>query len=438
MTTGFLENLLRYLIQYREASDFIEDIDAEIFDTPLHKIFVDILKKFYSKYHRVPGIESIQQVIKQELQTSNQRQVTSELNKSLETLVYRLYNQPLDKGDADFSRDTISRLIGEKRANLFIKKYATGGITLEQLASNLALLKNGHKKLELTLDGLLLADDGTDLIENVNPAATFLKDLNNLTSDGGFYAPQLVIIMSGPKHFKTGLIIKLGVEFARNGYRVYYGDTENGKRSLKSRAKQAILECTKDELRDPGLQEEFNKTLHAFGFYMGGDIYIDYWPAYTTTIADVENKINMLKEHRNWEPDIIILDSIDHYIPSNPLDQKQDERHKINKVYHEVIAMNSRLDTFAIAPSQVNRKALAKKTFDVTDLGEDFRKAANAHAVFAICANDDELERGIRRIVPVVQREGVRKGVCVVQIDESRMMVDEVNAEAYMASLTDD
>jgi predicted solute-binding protein len=104
--------------------------------------------------------------------------------------------------------------------------------------------------------------------------------------------------------------------------------------------------------------------------------------------------------------------------------------------------MNKELNTFTIVPSQVNRAAIGKKTFDVKDLAEDFAKAMNANAIFAICATPEEEEQGIRRIIPVSQREGVRyqggKHICIVKIDEAKMLVQEVDSEEYLKNVTDD
>jgi hypothetical protein len=203
----------------------------------------------------------------------------------------------------------------------------------------------------------------------------------------------------------------------------------------------ALMNCELHELYDPDVQKELDEILYKFGHYMRGDIFIDTYPAYAKSIADVEARLSYLREKNNWVPDIIVYDTIDKFIPSNILDQKRDTRIRIQLVYDEVINLNKKIGTFAIAPSQVNRKAIGKKNFDIKDLSEDFGKAMNAHAIFAICATDAEIEGGIRRIVPVAQREGsrFRQGVeCLVHVDEKIMEVKEVRKEDYNSNVADD
>ena len=65
----------------------------------------------------------------------------------------------------------------------------------------------------------------------------------------------------------------------------------------------------------------------------------------------------------------------------------------------------------------------------------------NSHAVFGICSTVDELEYGIRRIVPIVQREGLAyrgKNMCIIKIDEEKMMINEVDKDEYLKNITDD
>ena len=58
--------------------------------------------------------------------------------------------------------------------------------------------------------------------------------------------------------------------------------------------------------------------------------------------------------------------------------------------------------------------------------------AANCHAAFALCRTPEEVEAGIGRLVPVVQRQGDRyrsSTVCVVEIDEKIGLVREISIE---------
>jgi len=137
-----------------------------------------------------------------------------------------------------------------------------------------------------------------------------------------------------------------------------------------------------------------------------------------------------LKDEHGWIPDIICWDYPDLMVP---IDRTvREKRLKIQAVYHDIIRLNNEWGVFSMGLSQVNKDAVNKEVIDMTGFAEDFGKAANCHAAFALCATPVEQAAGIRRILPVVQREGVaynRKNYCVVKLDEAKMKLDEITIE---------
>lgn len=439
MTADFSLNLLRYLVQVPDGSQYAPYLSGEIFDFVTHKIAFDILSGYYKQYGRYPTAVVAQQILQDEV--SKLREVPSGLQEELNSLFEQL-SDPLSDRDLKFLKETLVESIKSRKTDQFILDYGEGKLTLEQLTSKLGQMSYLDKAGQIEdLHGFLIQDRRYHIDDQIEGVPTFLEDLNKMTAAHGFYSPQLVVIMSGPKHFKTGLMIKMAVEFARNGNNVYYADAENSLRSIRNRAKQCMMECTYSELYDLDVAEEMDILMDNFYKYRNGDIFVDFFPAGTATVNDVKNKIGRIFDETGWLPNIIFWDNIDHFLPSNPADQRKDTRFQIQKVYFEVIALNNAIGSFSIAPTQVNRKAISKKTFDITDLAEDFGKAANAHAIFAICGTSDEVEMGIRRIIPAAQREGQKYSSntqCIVKIDEERMKIDEVDKEEFLKDVTDD
>jgi hypothetical protein len=441
MIIEYQQSMLGFIVQSAEGGKYIDDLSEEIFDLLEHKLCLQLLKRFKKTYGILPGKVSALQFVDEQINET--RDLSLEVAKNLRETMEDIY-YPLEEGDRLKVHDSIILEIQQKQIDNTFMDHASGKLSVAQVLTKINKLSGMVKSVGYDTHadgGFLIKDREKHYGEQIQGNPTFIHDLNALTAAGGFYAPQLIIFMSGPKFFKTGLLINFGVEYARCGYKVYYADGENGSRSIRNRAKQCIMECTYQELYDESMQEELNETLERFGRYMGGDLFIDSYPAGTKSINDVRIRLAELKEKHGWGPDIIIYDSIDHFIPSNAADRGRDTRLKIQLVYHEAINLNRELNTFAFAPSQVNREAVNKKVFDLRDISEDFGKFMNAHAVFGLCANPDELEQGIRRIIPIAQREGVGykgKNYCLVQIDEEHMKVSEIDKEAYLKDVTDD
>lgn len=442
MTLEFQQALISYLVQSKDGINYIDDLSEEIFDLLEDKLCIQILKKYKKLYNTLPGKVAALQFLDEQIDDT--RDLSPEVSKTFREALEDIY-LPLEEGDILKIQDSIILEIQSKKIDSTFMDFAAGKLSPTQVLVKMNKLGTMVKSAgyeEHKDGGFLVEDRDKHFDEQTEGHPTFLHDLNALTAAGGFYSPQLIIFMSGAKSFKTGLLINIAVEYVRSGYKVYYADGENGARSIRNRAKQCVMRCTYQELYDESIQEELNIVLERLGRMMGGDLYIDSYPAGTKSIGgDVRNRLAFLKENHNWEPDIIIYDSIDHFVPSAAVDKSRDTRIKIQLTYHEAINLNRELGTFAFAPSQVNREALNKKVLDTKDLSEDLGKAFNAHSIFGICSSPEEIELGIRRIIPIVQREGVAykgKNQCIIQIDEERMIVDEVDKSEYMKNLTDE
>lgn len=441
MTSDYKLLVLQYLVQRPEGEQYLNDLSEGFFDLIEDKLSIQIIKKYYKLYKSLPSQVTAQQYLEEQIEATPD--LTDSMIQGLRNNFEDMYI-PIPSGDLQKVQDTIVLEIQHKGIEDTFMDYASNKLSANQVFTRVDKLSSLVKSAGITAHedgGFLILDRYKHKDERVQGLPTFLEDFNRMTAAGGFYSPQLIIFLSGPKHFKTGIIMKLVLEYARTGAKVYYADNENGAISIRNRFKMAIMNCELHQLYDQSLQDELNEILYKINKYMGGDIFIDTYPAYSKSISDVEARLTYLKEKHNWVPDIIVYDTIDKFIPSGTMDQKRDIRIRIQLVYDEAINLNKKWGVFTFAPSQVNRHAIGKKVFDIKDLSEDFGKAMNAHAIFAICATDAEIEGGIRRIVPVAQREGSRfkQGIeCVVKVDEKTMSVKEVNKEEYNKNVTDD
>jgi len=441
MTPDYKLLVLQYLVQRPQGPIYVEGLNEGFFDLIEDKLTIQILKRYYKLYKTLPSKVTAQQFLEEQISATPE--LSEEMITGLRNNFEDIYISIPDN-DAKQIEDTIILEIQSKSLQDTFMDYASNKISAKQVFTKVDQLASLAKIANTTAqsDGsFLISDRFKHIDEQIQGFPTFLEDLNKMTAAGGFYSPQLVIFMSGPKHFKTGLIIKMALEYMRAGARIYYADNENGVISIRNRFRMAVMNCTLPELYDPAIREELDNLLYKMGKYAGGDIYIDTYPAYSKSIKDVETRLTYLKEQHNWVPDIIIYDTIDKFIPADTNDQKRDVRIKIQLVYEDVINLNKKIGCFSFAPSQVNRHAIGKKVFDIKDLAEDFGKAMNAHAIFAICATDDEIAQGLRRIVPVAQREGSRykQGVeCIIKVDEQIMSIEEVVRESINSAVTDD
>ena len=250
---------------------------------------------------------------------------------------------------------------------------------------------------------------------------TYLRALNKMTSTKGFYSPQLIILMGAPKSFKTGTLLNIAVGLVRNGKKVYYVDCENGEDRITDRFYQAMLEATWEEYASGELDETLEEMVRRFSV-MGGDFRADFYPAHTKSVSDVESNLDEIEEETGWKPDVILWDYPDLMRPTDYT--IKDKRFQIQAVYFDINRCQKKRGIWGMGLSQVNKDAVGKAVIDMKAFAEDFGKAANCHAAFALCRTEDEQKAGLMRIVPVVQRDGVNQAssaVCYTMVSEGKI-----------------
>lgn len=438
MTLEFQKDLLRVLVQQPSFKRYILEIPEEIFEVPETQVVFQLLQKYVEKYRKQPEYGSMLEwwdrlTKKQRLEDAVYKNVQVEI-----ASVYEPY-----KGDLGLLEDCIAEEIQYKMAKNLVQKYApqlNDGIEVyRKMRIELNGIIDFDKRVEDDTQGkYLFKDYEAPKVGNRVGKPTFLNALNRMTSVGGFYAPQLVIVMGTPKGFKTGTVMNLALNYAIDGLKVLYADTENGLLQIENRFNQAMAECTYAELFDDEVRDVLEQQVKRMKA-MGGEIRIERFPAYTKSISDVEAKLDELREQDGWVPDLIVYDYLDLFL-ANDASKRKERRINIQHVYFDAINLQAKIGCFGISPSQVNKEALNKPVINMRDFSEDFGKAMNAHAAFAICRTAEELEMGVARIVPVVQREGVAQSsgaTCLIKVDEARMSIKEITYEDYVSVMGD-
>src|SRR5690606_21895850 len=133
----------------------------------------------------------------------------------------------------------------------------------------------------------LLKDHNNIKKKPIQGIPTYLSKLNKLTSAGGFHRPQLIIIMGGPKGFKTGVTLSIVVNYVRDGLKVFFADAENSVDSIINRARMCMLGCTREELYSGVFDKELDSIVKGYKA-LGGDMRTEYFPSEISTLQDVD------------------------------------------------------------------------------------------------------------------------------------------------------
>ena len=436
MRAEFQEELLRWLCQTKEAKKYIEVLEPEAFDLINNQIVFGLLQGFVKKYNGLPSLANLLQFYDTELQKKSEK-FDADTIKLIEDTIKSAY-APVKTNTQQIREAVLTEYQKKLTQSLFLDysskiKDATPE-TINELYTKFRKIKSvGDTDLE-EVDNkgtFLLADHKPSDYELVQGIPTYLKGLNRMTSVGGFFSPQLIIFMGAPKSFKTGTLLNVAKGYVQDGYNVYYADCENGERRITDRMKQSMLGATYSELVS-GEEEDILKNMVNKYKLRGGDFLADFYPAHTKNINDIDERLQELRDTVGWTPKVICFDYLDLF---QPIDYRiKEKRLQIQAVYFDAIRLLKKWGCIGISLSQVSRDAVNKLIIKASDFAEDFGKAANAHAAFALCGTEEEREAGFLRITPVVQRDGVAQhsgAAAYMKVDEGRMTLEETTYDEW-------
>lgn len=419
MTLEFQKNIIRYLFQNK--TDKIQYVNPEVFDTIEVKGLFELVHNYVVSYGNPPDKSNFIEYITKQTQLK-----TTAINMLKNQLLW-VY-EPLE--DKFMIEEHLREEVNKKMFTNIIKESLKG---IESGVDSF-FIEGIYKKLEsLTMKETKADNKAYWLIRDLNKYLgkekrtiypTFLKGLNNMTTLGGFYPPQNIIFMKPPKAFGTGFLIKMGVEYMKDGHDGFFADWENGAEEILLRFKQTMLECHMDDI------QKFSKELRSIKQklldYTGtGEIVIKKYPKRLGHTKHVEK--DLLKAlDEGLDPKFIIYDYIDVMGCSEP--SKKDPRLIIQHNYAEIENMNDAYNLFSISVSKMSSDGWNKEWPGPEDIAEDKEKIYNAHAVFALMRNEEDIKDNLGRVIPMVQRMGVSyvKQACYLVIDPVHALIEEV------------
>lgn len=444
MTLEFEGALLKYLFQDKAAGKYKEYLDMSVFEVPTFRLVYDLWYKYVTKYKNIPPKANFLEYVDRAVKHAKGA-VTHEVYSEMLNVIAVAYSP--EAQEYEFTRDMIVEFARKKETkNLFISKAdKLKNATVEELDEIYNQMRRivniGAETTEEDKNrGGFLFRDGdkhsNDVMIEGHP--TYLHGVNKVTAARGFYSPQLILLMGGPKAFKTGTILSILIEYARMGKKVFIADAENGLDDIRSRIKQGLLECERHEV---GTYRTELKSIFKKLRMFGGDIVTNFYPAYISTLDHVDAELERLAVEEEWIPDIIFYDYLQLFGSSNK--KIFDRQKQIQDVYHHAIRLNNKWGTFAFTAIKVKQGAVNKLVLKPSDIGEDFAQAYNCHATFALCRTEDEEREGNGRIVPVLQRAGTAykygaSTTCCVKIEAEKQTITELDADAYMAILEEE
>lgn len=428
----FQLEVLRFLIQGKEALLYVQKIKPGYFILIEHSIVVEALVKFVKKYQRIPSEVLMVEQVKTLLEGRDYVDlVTKDDIPNIHKLISELYNKPLK--DVDIVLENIHKFIAyiELKAlneSMDFSDYNSYETYQAKLTKILQSSKPQKK------DEPLLMVSGTamrQLMRKVDPdvVPTPFWQLNRLGNGDGYPKNSLFVLIDRPKRRKTFALINVARGYLAMKKNVLYIDTENGKNQLMDRMIQSTLNKTKREMLTGDYDKMEQRHMRKYK-RLGVEFIVERVPA---TIADCNTIMNLVRKLETEKGIKVHVIMIDYAAKLASIARDRDDVERINNVYIDIDNMGDELGLDAVWTAQHVTREGAKHQetkYEDNDIASAISIIRNAKCVMGLNSTQDEEEHNIMRMEVVVQRDGVPSGRVMFNMDPERQRMKEFSKEA--------
>jgi len=442
-------DFIKFIIHDKKGLQAFSFIQPEYFTNLYHVVIVRAIELFIEEFHTTPSkafhIEFSQRVLLT-------REFANEFSEDEMAEILKLVNTLHIKGPPKNS-EALYRSIAEFSAYIELKD------TVENV--DLSDFKNyynfSHKVNKAIAKGEVdtrINEQGTLLIEDLKTrqlarvdqtpmVPTPFKQLNRLTSAGGYAKHSIVTILDQPKSLKTAFLVNWARGVMRNKKRCLYIDLENGYEEITLRLEQSVTGRTKKEILSGSHDRDTAKMLRKYR-RLGGEIAIRRLPAFSSA-ADIQRVIDDIYREHGLQFHTLIVDYIG---KMSSLNRDKDERLRIANAYIDMENLAFRNDIELVVTAHHTVRAATERAqtrYEMNDIGKAIDIVQNVQVILGVNRSEAEKEAGIFRLEIIAQRDGAPEGRCLFMGDVEKQrfeelthkQIDEYNA-IYLTALLEE
>ena len=431
-TIEFQTEVLRYLIQSKEAPLVLNKVKPGYFALIEHALILEGINKFYKRYKKIPSQALLIETVKQLLDGRNYVDlVTKEDIPNINKIISGLYSQPLQDDLA------IAENIYKFAAYVEMKS-----LTEEMDFSNFNLYEEYQNRVTQVIrdskpikeeEPLMMVRDTTrrQLLRQTDPdvVPTPYWQLNNLSNGNGYIKGSIFVFLDRPKAKKTFSLINVARGYLTMKKNVLYIDTENGKNQIMDRMIQSTLNKTRKELLSGGYDTMEQRHMRKYR-RLGVEFVVDRVLAMVEDTNKIKSIIQKVEAERGIKIHILVVDYAAKL--ASTLKQKEDVE-RINQVYIDLDNLGTEMGLEAIWTAQhITREGAKHKAtvYEDNDIAGGISIIRNAQCILGLNSTDEEEEHNVQRWEVVVQRDGKPHGRCLFNVDPERQRMKEFTREA--------
>ena len=367
------ENYTRKVLPY---------LKVDYFDGKGEKILFKLIKDHYTKYTRLPTLDTL----KVDLENSD---LSENFYYDASATLLRLEPKEIDdEWLVDNTEDWCKRMA---LTNAIIK----AGELLDQ--TDTSQYGKMHDLVQSALAVSFDASLGHDYLEDAEARYDSYKekedhlecsfDMFNLATKGGFVDESLTIFMAPTGVGKSLALCNFAADFLIKGKNVVYFTLEMSEKQISKRIDANALDLTFEELENIE-KGSFLARINRIKKRTMGKLVVKRYPEHQAHSGHFRHFLNELRLKKGgFKPDVIIVDYIG-ICASATAPKGADLFTKGKATAEEIRALGSEFGCRTMSAVQVNREGTKAGDFLITDIGESWAIAQTGDYVYGIVANE--------------------------------------------------
>lgn len=430
MTYQLSDNIQRgtlYLLKH--DMDFFSQIVAlikpEYFDFPSYQRIFSSIRDYYQQYKMLPSDAALVDFIKfttpEGVKDSNDYEEDLMSINGIDKSIFDHKEFVMDLVE-DFARKSAMKDAIKKSAVL-LQQDKIGEI---EILVKEALLIN--RNVEIGQDYF---EDVRDRVHRMfskkveNKFKTVFDSANNHL-EGGLNAKELAIVVAPPGTGKSLYLVNQGAKTLLEGKNVLYISCEMSEDKIGARFDSVLTLLKNSKLKEPAVQLKLHERLGIIKEKTPGRLIIKEFPTGTANVNQIRALLVQLSLHKNFKPDLIIVDYLELLRPNRIIDAEYMAQQRIAE---ELRGLAVEQKALVWTASQTNRQARKVRTITDAELGDSYGKIRPADWVISLNQDEEEYDKGQMRVYIIKARDSKQHYHIPIQVDYQTLRMTQASDE---------
>ena len=391
----FQLQLLNQIILDKDFShSIIEVIESTYFENKYFRLFVQMVKEYYSKFEHSPSFETIQQKAKSEISQELLLKITLDTISDIQNVTEE-GTQFVQEKALKFCKQQELQKVMDKAKKIIDHGEFENYDTLEEMVRGALQVGNVDRGTGDVFQDLdeVLADDYR------HPIPMGIPGLDNLLK-GGLAKGEIGVILAPTGVGKSTLTTKIANHAFNLGFNVLQIFFEDNYKIIQRKHFTCWTGIAPDELGNH--KEKVMAKIAEIKETMPNKLIMKKLPSDTLTMNQIKNQIRKLIAD-GTKIDVVILDYIDCVTPEKMMDDEWKSEGSVMRAFE---SMCHELDIAGWTATQGNRSSISSDVVTTDQMGGSIKKAQVGHVIITVAKSLQQKELNLATIAITKSRIG--------------------------------